>query len=450
MSYYVPVTSAAFFSPFICFFFFFFTDTAPPEIYTLSLHDALPISRGRQRRHQLAGARPRRASRHAHRLPAPALPIRGPRGGRGPARESHGDQAVSLLLPRPGAHQPARWGCEGARAPRLPLRGSERGLAGAPAGHPLRDGRDVAALRAARRRPAPGGGRGGARAPAARAAHHPGLPGTGRRPIRPTIPGRAVLGAARAITPSRAVPRPRPLREPLEGLPRRWRLVGDGPAGRDPERPGSRPAGAGPRRFGPSRVARGTPEPGTPPDRDGGGAYRGTAPSRVRATPDRDGRGVGVGSGTATVRFRAPARGGSPRGAPAHSPRRSVRSGGEGLGDHRARLRPLSLGGGVRVGAIEESGDDRLPHGGRAGGRAMIVVVEVAQALIQHRSQVQVLHAERVGHLDHPGIYEAQQAVEDVETVIDADRFLPGLADTAVPEARQLLLRVVFLEPRLA
>src|SRR5437868_8892477 len=26
-------------------FFFFFTDTAPTEIYTLSLHDALPISR---------------------------------------------------------------------------------------------------------------------------------------------------------------------------------------------------------------------------------------------------------------------------------------------------------------------------------------------------------------------------------------------------------------------
>src|SRR5439155_20878186 len=25
-------------------FFFFFTDTAPPELYTLSLHDALPIS----------------------------------------------------------------------------------------------------------------------------------------------------------------------------------------------------------------------------------------------------------------------------------------------------------------------------------------------------------------------------------------------------------------------
>src|SRR5206468_7484772 len=27
--------------------FFFFTDTAPPEIYTLSLHDALPISTNR-------------------------------------------------------------------------------------------------------------------------------------------------------------------------------------------------------------------------------------------------------------------------------------------------------------------------------------------------------------------------------------------------------------------
>src|SRR4249920_4204852 len=30
------------------FFFFFFNDTATTEIYTLSLHDALPISMGRQ------------------------------------------------------------------------------------------------------------------------------------------------------------------------------------------------------------------------------------------------------------------------------------------------------------------------------------------------------------------------------------------------------------------
>src|SRR3712207_7262318 len=30
----------------VCFFFFFFNDTATTEIYTLSLHDALPIFRG--------------------------------------------------------------------------------------------------------------------------------------------------------------------------------------------------------------------------------------------------------------------------------------------------------------------------------------------------------------------------------------------------------------------
>src|SRR5438046_5887283 len=32
-----------FHSPHPFFYFFFFNDTAPPEIYTLSLHDALPI-----------------------------------------------------------------------------------------------------------------------------------------------------------------------------------------------------------------------------------------------------------------------------------------------------------------------------------------------------------------------------------------------------------------------
>src|SRR5256885_13218542 len=47
-------------------FFFFFNDTATTEIYTLSLHDALPISR------------PRRARRHA-RAHERARP---PRGGR--------------------------------------------------------------------------------------------------------------------------------------------------------------------------------------------------------------------------------------------------------------------------------------------------------------------------------------------------------------------------------
>src|SRR4030095_17162286 len=33
-------------SSFVFLFFFFFKDTAPTEIYTLSLHDALPICRG--------------------------------------------------------------------------------------------------------------------------------------------------------------------------------------------------------------------------------------------------------------------------------------------------------------------------------------------------------------------------------------------------------------------
>src|SRR2546422_110386 len=38
-----------------CFFFFFFNDTATTEIYTLSLHDALPISTGSRSR---SGSRP--------------------------------------------------------------------------------------------------------------------------------------------------------------------------------------------------------------------------------------------------------------------------------------------------------------------------------------------------------------------------------------------------------
>src|SRR2546430_14755872 len=49
----------------ISFFFFFFNDTATTEIYTLSLHDALPIWR-RPGDERLAGGRPRdRARRDA-------------------------------------------------------------------------------------------------------------------------------------------------------------------------------------------------------------------------------------------------------------------------------------------------------------------------------------------------------------------------------------------------
>src|SRR5256885_9248446 len=45
-----------------CSFFFFFNDTATTEIYTLSLHDALPISRDREtERGEPAERRPERS-----------------------------------------------------------------------------------------------------------------------------------------------------------------------------------------------------------------------------------------------------------------------------------------------------------------------------------------------------------------------------------------------------
>src|SRR2546428_12170704 len=49
------------------FFFFFFNDTATTEIYTLSLHDALPISPGLLRR-RATRARPVGGLPHSHRL----------------------------------------------------------------------------------------------------------------------------------------------------------------------------------------------------------------------------------------------------------------------------------------------------------------------------------------------------------------------------------------------
>src|SRR2546429_1846036 len=54
--------------PLISFFFFFFNDTATTEIYTLSLHDALPILRERPRSNK-AKARLRRSSNRS------ALPL---------------------------------------------------------------------------------------------------------------------------------------------------------------------------------------------------------------------------------------------------------------------------------------------------------------------------------------------------------------------------------------
>src|SRR2546430_7021800 len=45
----------------VVFFFFFFNDTATTEIYTLSLHDALPIYKSRAMRPQVIVRRPRAA-----------------------------------------------------------------------------------------------------------------------------------------------------------------------------------------------------------------------------------------------------------------------------------------------------------------------------------------------------------------------------------------------------
>src|SRR3989442_7367022 len=65
--------------------FFFFNDTATTEIYTLSLHDALPISR-RERRRSL-----RPACRGA--CPAPGGPARRPRRAHG-RRAGRADDGV--------------------------------------------------------------------------------------------------------------------------------------------------------------------------------------------------------------------------------------------------------------------------------------------------------------------------------------------------------------------
>src|SRR3712207_8484818 len=69
--------------------FFFFNDTATTEIYTLSLHDALPIyrptrrppSRGSGAGHQLHGRRRRRSLAQRHREVREVEPLVGAVGG---------------------------------------------------------------------------------------------------------------------------------------------------------------------------------------------------------------------------------------------------------------------------------------------------------------------------------------------------------------------------------
>src|SRR3989441_6536521 len=97
----------------IRFFFFFFNDTATTEIYTLSLHDALPISAHNRRHHRAGGPR----------LSHDALGHQGlPNGGR------RGRAA--------GAHSPPRRRHSGVGPPpHDPVRGL-----GLPSGHRLRGG----------------------------------------------------------------------------------------------------------------------------------------------------------------------------------------------------------------------------------------------------------------------------------------------------------------------
>src|SRR3712207_8633500 len=60
-------------------FFFFFNDTATTEIYTLSLHDALPISDAARRADHPRGPQPRRAAPDAAAAGTPRAARRPPR-----------------------------------------------------------------------------------------------------------------------------------------------------------------------------------------------------------------------------------------------------------------------------------------------------------------------------------------------------------------------------------
>src|SRR5256885_5434198 len=59
----------------MCLSFFFFNDTATTEIYTLSLHDALPISVGDPRHRNLRNSESRRVRAAAPATPSQPLPI---------------------------------------------------------------------------------------------------------------------------------------------------------------------------------------------------------------------------------------------------------------------------------------------------------------------------------------------------------------------------------------
>src|SRR3989475_5476256 len=130
--------------PSACFVFFFFNDTATTEIYTLSLHDALPICGGRMRAVPYASAPNRPFDSRGARLQAgePLLRPAGPQYGAGPGRRHpprpsrrRRVQNRAALGPRPAhllparrAHDGSAAGCPGAqelRESQVPVVGSQ-------------------------------------------------------------------------------------------------------------------------------------------------------------------------------------------------------------------------------------------------------------------------------------------------------------------------------------
>src|SRR5438105_9986057 len=85
-----PIRSFLLLSPSLLFFFFFFNDTSTTEIYTLSLHDALPISR-----HSWSGPKPG-LLRHA-RVHHPRLESRPLSHGRSEEHTSELQSRVDLV-----------------------------------------------------------------------------------------------------------------------------------------------------------------------------------------------------------------------------------------------------------------------------------------------------------------------------------------------------------------
>src|SRR6266540_976589 len=181
----------------IVFFFFFFNDTATTEIYTLSLHDALPRLR--------AGGPARPEDRERRGLSR--------RAGRSLALDLHGDRPRGLRTER----TPPRSGSSGGRRARPaldgPVRPEEAGDTGRP--HPGRDGEGHGCDRG---RLTPGGG--------GPAAARRALPAGPRDPDRPARPLRALHSLPDAV---RATRRPAGApRDRLSILPHRRAPGGDG------------------------------------------------------------------------------------------------------------------------------------------------------------------------------------------------------------------------------